>query len=568
MARFRHYPQRPARLTPEFVRTEYRSILDGLPAADAAGDARPWLAAIERWNALRSYVESERSRSHYAYSKDCLDPALEEEERYLREDILPVQEEGESHFLQALAQTPHRGGIAARHGQYFLDRLAAGQQTVAPLNSDLRMELGELATQYDKAVAAAEVTVGGEAMTLTRAVGIAQAAQDGELRREAFAAHRGWYVAQRELLGDLYARMVALRDRMGRNLGHATFTPLGYAAMSRTDYGPAEAARFRRAVREHFVPLQRQLHARQQRELGVASLRPWDAAFHPSLGIPLGAVPVAGQLDAADRVFAKLSPRLAGHFRRMRAAGLIDLENRKGKRGGGFCTAFPDEAQVAIFCNSTGQATDVRTLTHEMGHAFQALESQPIELVELQWPTADAAEIHSMGMEYLSLRHMDEFFADPEHARRFRRKRWIGAVELICYIAVVDEFQHWVYENPTATAAERDAQWDRAWETYIPGIDFSGVEQYRAARWYAQLHIFRFPFYYIDYAIAETGAMQLAMLDARDRAGAMDRYLALCRMGGTRGLLDIFRSADLRSPFDDGVMADLAAQASRECALS
>lgn len=567
MTRFRHYPQRPARLTPEFVRDEYRPVLEGLPAADAAPDAQPWLAAIERWNALRSYVESERSRSHYAYSKDCLDPVLEEEERYLREDILPVQEEGESHFLQALARTPHRVGIAARHGQYFLDRLAAGQEAVAPVNSDLRVQLGELATQYDKAVAAGEVTVGGAAMTLTRAVGIAQSAPDGALRREAFTAHRAWYVGQRESLADLYARMVALRDRMGRNLGHATFTPLGYAGMSRTDYGPADAAEFRRAVREHFVPLQRRLHARQRRELGVAGLRPWDAAFHPSLGIPLGAVPVAGQLDAADRVFAQLSPRLAGHFRQMRDAGLIDLENRKGKRGGGFCTAFPDEARVAIFCNSTGQANDVRTLTHEMGHAFQALESQPIELVELQWPTADAAEIHSMGMEYLSLRHMHEFFPDAEHARRFRRKRWVGAVELVCYIAVVDEFQHWVYDNPAAPAAERDAQWDRIWEDYIPGIDFSGVEPYRHARWYAQLHIFRFPFYYIDYAIAETGTMQLAMLDARDSAGAMDRYLALCRIGGTRGLLDIFESAGLRSPFDAGVMAALAAHVGRECEL-
>lgn len=355
---------------------------------------------------------------------------------------------------------------------------------------------------------------------------------------------------------------------MGRNLGHAGFTPLGYAGMSRTDYGPAEAARFRLAVREHFVPLKRQLQARQRHELGVASLRPWDAAFHPSLGIPLGAVPVTGQLDAAERVFAKLSPRLAGHFRHMRDAGLIDLENRKGKRGGAFCTAFPDEARVAIFCNATGQASDVATLTHEMGHAFQAWESQPIDIVELQWPTADAAEVHSMGMEYLSLRHVDEFFPDAEHARRFRQNRWTRAVELVCYIAVVDEFQHWIYENPAAAPDERDAQWDRIWETYIPGIDFSGIERYRAARWYMQHHIFRFPFYYIDYAIAETGAMQLAMLDARDSAGAMDTYLALCRIGGTRGLLDIFGSAGLRSPFDAGVMADLAAHVARECALA
>jgi M3 family oligoendopeptidase len=568
MSKFKHYPERPDALTPEYLQAEFSGILGALPAADAAADPALWVDAVARWNALRAYVEGERARLGYAYSKNCLDPALEAQDRYFREKILPVQEEGDSQFLRALGATPHRAAIAARHGQYFLDRMAAGQQTLEAVNSDLRVQLGELAMQYDKAIASGEVTVGGEAMTLTKAVGIAQGSDQADVRREAFVAYRGWFVRNRESLADLYARMVALRDRMGRNLGHADFVPLGYAGMSRTDYGPAQAAQFRRGVREHFVPLQRKLIERQAGELGTATLKPWDAGFHPSLSIPLGAVPVQGQLDAAQRVFTKLSPQLASHFEHMRANSLIDLENRKGKRGGAFCTSFPDTGEVAIFCNSTGQASDVRTLTHEMGHAFQAWESQAIELVELQWPTADAAEIHSMGMEYLSLKHIGEFFVDAEHARRFRKKRWTGAVELICYICVVDEFQHWVYENPSALAAERDAQWDRIWETYIPGLDFTGIEQYRAARWYAQLHIFRLPFYYIDYAIAETGAMQLAAMDAMDPGKALGTYLALCRTGGTKGVLDIFKSAGLRSPFDEGVMEDLARHAARECALA
>lgn len=568
MTRFKHHPRRPSALAPGFVRAEFDAILEALPAADAASGAAPWLDAIARWNALRGYIEGERARLGYAYSKNCLDPELEAQDRYLREEILPVQEEGESRFLRALGATPHRAAIAARHGAYFLDRMAAGQQTVDPVNSDLRIALGELAVQYDKAIASGEVTVGGEAMTLTRALGIAQGADQAAVRREAWLAYRDWFVRHREPLADLYTRMVQLRDRMGRNLGHANFVPLGYAGMSRTDYGPELAAQFRRAVREHFVPLMRRLVARQARELGTATLKPWDAGYHPSLSIPLGAVPVEGQLDAAQRVFTQLSPLLARHFEHMRANGLIDLENRKGKRGGAFCTSFPDEGQVAIFCNSTGQAADVRTLTHEMGHAFQAWESQAIELVELQWPTGDAAEIHSMGMEYLSLKHIGEFFADAEHARRFRKKRWTGAVELICYICVVDEFQHWVYENPDAAPGERDAQWERLWEIYIPGLDFTGIEPLRAARWYAQLHIFKYPFYYIDYAIAETAAMQLAAMDAKDPARALETYLALCRIGGTRSVLDIFKSAGLRSPFDEGVMADLARQAAAACELA
>jgi M3 family oligoendopeptidase len=567
MTPYKYYPQRPERLTPEFVQAEFGPVVEALPAADSAPDGSAWLAAISRWNALRALLEGERSRIGYALSKNCLDEKLEEEDRYFREQIMPVQEEGDSRFFSALARTPHQGGIAAKYGAYFLDRMAAGQPTVESVNSALRVQVGELGQQHSKAIAAGEVQVAGEKMTLTRAASIAAGAGDTQLRREAYTAYRGWFDANRPMLADLFSQMVRHRDQMGRNLGHANFIALGYAGMQRTDYGPAESAEFRRGVREHFVPLNRRLIARQASEMGDARLKPWDMGYHTSLGIPLGAVPVDGQLDAAQRVFSRLSPRLAAHFERMREAGLIDLANRKGKRGGAFCTTFPDEGRVAIFCNSTGQADDVRTLMHEMGHAFQASESQAIELVELQWPTADAAEIHSMGMEFLSLRHVGEFFADAEHAQRFRKKLWVGAVELICYICVVDEFQHWVYENPAASAAERDAQWDRSWETYIPGLDFTGIEPLRSARWYAQPHIFRMPFYYIDYAIAEMGAMQLAVMDQKDPRGALDTYIELCRIGGTRGVLDIFKAAGLRSPFDAGVMADIAAHAALECGV-
>ncbi|MES3000575.1 MAG: M3 family oligoendopeptidase [Pseudomonadota bacterium] len=567
MTPYKHYPQRPARLTPEFVQAEFAPVVDALPAADLAADGSAWLDAISRWNALRAYLEGERARLGFALSKNCLDEKLEEDDRYFREHIQPVQEEGDSRFFSALARTPHRGDIAAKYGKYFLDRMAAGQPTVESVNSALRVQIGELGQQHSKAIASGEVQVAGEKMTLTRAASIAAGAGDTALRREAYTAYRGWFDANRSMLADLFSRMVRLRDEMGRNLGHANFIALGYAGMQRTDYGPPESAEFRRGVREHFVPLNRKLIARQAKEMGGDRLKPWDMGYHTSLGIPLGAVPVEGQLDAAHRVFSKLSPRLAAHFDRMRGDGLIDLANRKGKRGGAFCTTFPDEGRVAIFCNSTGQADDVRTLMHEMGHAFQASESQAIELIELQWPTADAAEIHSMGMEFLSLKHIGEFFPASDHAERFRKKLWIGAVELICYICVVDEFQHWVYENPAASEAERDAQWDRSWETYIPGLDFAGIEAYRSARWYAQPHIFRMPFYYIDYAIAEMGAMQLAVMDKKDPARALETYIELCRIGGTRGVLDIFKAAGLRSPFDAGVMGDIAAHAAQECGV-
>ena len=305
----------------------------------------------------------------------------------------------------------------------------------------------------------------------------------------------------------------------------------------------------------------------QARELGTPTLRPWDSGYQPSLHLPQGLVPVASQLDRSQQLFERISPRLAAHFTRMRREGLIDLENRPGKRAGAFCTSFADEERVAIFCNSTGSSSDIGTLTHEMGHAFQAWESQGIELVDLRWPTLDGAEIHSMGMEYLSLRHMDVFF-DAEHARRFKVTRYKRSLELLCHVAVVDEFQHWVYDHPQASAEERDRAWNRIFDQYQQGWDFGGADDLKWARWYAQGHIFQAPFYYIDYAIAETGAMQFALMDARDPAASVESYLKLCQLGGTRSVLEIFRSAGMRSPFDPSLIRDLAQHAAREVGMN
>ncbi len=214
------------------------------------------------------------------------------------------------------------------------------------------------------------------------------------------------------------------------------------------------------------------------------------------------------------------------------------------------------KAALPFLCNSTGDEGDVGTLVHEMGHAFQAWESQKIEAVDLQWPTSDGAEIHSMGMEFLSMPHLSWFF-NPEDATKFRRHHIFDAVMLMCYIAVVDEFQHWVYENPNVTPAQRDQAWNAITDTYIKGVDFSGMEEYKYARWYPQSHIFQTPFYYIDYAIAQTAAIQLGMMDEENHEKALDTYIKLCVLGGTKGILNIFRERGLMSPFDPNTMRAL-----------
>lgn len=559
---YKHYPNRPGDMTAEFVREEYQRLVGRIDAAEASDDSAEWLALFEEWNSLKSFVGSEGSRRSHALSKNMNDEEAEAKEKYFREEIAPVFDEGESALVRALLDSRHRTAVAERYGEHLLRLLETSVEPLAPVNSPLRVKVSDLVNQYDKIIAAGEVEVKGETVTLAVARSL-QGSEDRETRKEAFIAWRNWFLEHRDAIADLFDRIVKLRHQMAVNLGHENYIRLGYLGMGRTDYGVAEAAEFRRNIRRYAVPLMKKLDERLAAEHGTGTLKPWDSTYSPSLNLPSGIAPVETQIERAQRIFDKLSPVLAAHFRRMREENLIDLENRRGKRAGAYCTSFSDEGRVAILCNSTGDEDDVRTLMHEMGHAFQGWESQPIEAVDLQWPTSDACEVHSMGMEYLSMKYMEEFFASDD-AAKFRRNRWKQAVSLVCYIAVVDEFQHWLYENPNATPDERDAAWNRIADVYQPGVDYTGYEHYRALRWYAQGHIFWSPFYYIDYAIAETGAMQLGLMDAKDSEQAMHTYLDLCRMGGTKSVLDIFTSAGLRSPFDPELMHDLMVHAAGE----
>lgn len=561
---YKHFQDRPGEMTADFVRTEYRALIDRIEAAENSDSADLWIELFADWNALKSFIGSEGSRRSHALSKDMNNEENEKRDEVFRSEIAPVYEEGEAKLVESLLASKHRDAIAERYGHQLLKGFSTMKEPLAAVNSDLRVKERDLSNTYSKLIAGAEVEIDGKTMTLPEA-GSLLSSSDEEDRKKAYIARSEWFLENRDEIAAIFDEMVKLRTEMGRNLGHDTFIPLGYNGMGRTDYNVEEAKQFRENVRRFAVPLLEKIYASQAGEHGTETLEPWNMGYTPSLSLPRGVAPIDAQLDNAERVFDKISPTLADHFRRMRQENLIDLENRRGKRAGAYCTSFSDEGRVAILCNSTGDEDDVRTLMHEMGHAFQGWESQPIEAVDLQWPTSDACEVHSMGMEYLAMKHIDEFFT-PEQATKFSQGRWRQAVSLLCYICVVDEFQHWIYENPDATPDERDAAWAEIDGRYRVGIDYSEHPQFRSLRWYAQGHIFWMPFYYIDYAIAETGAMQLGLMDREDPEKALSTYLDLCRIGGQKSVLEIFDSAGLRNPFDEGLMSELMEHARKEVA--
>jgi len=561
MTRFKHYPNRPKKLSATFAKTEYQKLLKRLPEAEESSTSELWIGLFADWNALKSYIGSEGSRINHEFSKDMRDETNESADKYFREKVSPVFYEPEHRLVSAFLASKHRSELTKKYGEQLVPAYETELKPLDPINTKLRTQTSKLSTTYDKLVAEAMIKIRGEEMTLWKARSLTTS-PDRALRKAAYLAIRGWFLEHHDELAKIYDKLVKIRHKMGRNVGYDNYIELAYQNMGRTDYDALAVKQFRDSVRQYLVPLNRRLGRTQARALKLKKLRPWDSSYDPRTTLPLGIVPIANQTSQARRLFTKLSPELRAHFQSMLDKGCIDLENRPGKKAGAYCTSFSDEAKVAVFCNSTGDADDIHILTHEMGHAFQGLESRDIEAVDLQWGAADFCEVHSTSMEFLSLPHIEEFFTE-ENADKFRLGRWQSAIGIICYVAVVDEFQHWVYENPGASIPDRDAKWCQISDLYLQDIDYSGYEDYQKTRWYMQPHIFGMPFYYIDYALAETVALQIAMIDSKNHSRAIRIYMKLCRIGGTKSFLKAIKQSKLGSPFEPKLIKELADHAQR-----
>ena len=555
------YPDRPEKLTAEFLEEEYRKLIERIDEAERSETSDEWMKLFGDWNDLSIYTSSDGSRKYFSLAGNMAEPEAVEAERRFREELAPVIDRHDIVLRQALAESRHRQAFIDRYGAQLLRRIEIDLEPLAPVNLELRVKERELCNRYEQFLALATIEFDGQEQTLME-LGSMMQSEDRELRRRILMASNEWLLANRDWFVDLFDELLACRQQMARNLGDEDFIRLGYLRMGRMEYGPEEAAQLYENVRRYALPLRQRLVERHARRLGLERLRPYDAAYDPESTLPRGIIQVDRLLASAQRLFDSLSPRLGEHFARMRRQGLIDLEHRPGKVPGAFCTTFSDRRQVAIMCNSIGDADDLSMLLHEMGHAFQNWESQWIVPLDIQSPTFDLCEVHSIGMEFLSLRHIDEFLPRDE-AEKFRRNRWQAAVDGLCGNARIDEFQHWVYRNPAATADEREQMYVEIGDRYSAGIDWSGLEHYRRL-WYDDVPIFARPFYIIDYMIAELGAMQLALIDAEDHERAMEMYMELCRIGGTKGVLEAFESCGFRSPFDPELMKDLMDRAARE----
>lgn len=523
-----------------------RAQLDGVASDD---DAHAFFAA---WEHERRAFASWRSLVELRFRQDTRDERTRADADALNElNVLAEQRDAE--IKGRLIASPHRAALERTLGTYLFQRWEndlAGFD--AALKDDLIAE-AELVNAYTALLGGARVEFRGESLGLGAMAQFAEH-DDRAVRRAASEAVWGCFADNAPRLDDLFDRLVHRRTAMAETLGLRTYTELAYRRMGRIDYDEADVARFRAEIHAEIVPLAREIAARQAAALGIPALMPWDEQVFDARGRVRAPASVEAMLSALREAFGTMHPELRAFVDLMADNGLMDLAARDGKASGAFCTSFPTLGLPFVFANFTGTSRDVTTVVHETGHAFQDYSSRDKAALEYLIPTAEAGEIHSMSLEFLTFPQYDRFFGDD--AARFRQQHLATQLLMLPYIAAVDEFQELVYAEPNATPAERNAIWQRLEAHYLPWRTPGGISHIAAGGlWQRQRHIYAFPFYYIDYGLAMCCALQLWSRSVDDRAGALATYVELCEHGGELPFLSLVKSAGLQSPFEPGALA-------------
>lgn len=550
---------------PHFDQMAYsRPDLEALSAAmgdvvaDLGNPQADGEAALRRWQDSFDQAHTMARLANVKFRLDTTDEAAKAEKAVL-DKLQPELTELDVQAARALLEGPHAERLREAHGDHHISILKTRVASFDPALKEPMAQASELTTAYDSLMASASFTIQGETVN---AAGLVPYAEDPDraVRLEAQQLRFGHMAEHAEELDRIFDELVALRHGMGKQLGHETYTPLAYQLMGRTDYGPDEVASFRRGVVEHIVPLASELVAQQTERLGLERMTFVDEPLKDPGGNPRPGGDDAWVIAQARRMYEELGPEFGEFFNMLIDRGLADLSTRPGKAAGGFCTSLPVHKVPYIFANFNGTTGDVRVLTHECGHAIQSYLSRDLYPAAYRWPTAEACEIHSMALEYLTWPWMELFFGDD--AERFRHQHLEQAIRFLPYGCLVDHFQHELYAQPQLTAAERKALWLELERTYLPHRDYDGlVHVSEGGLWQRQLHIYRYPFYYIDYCLALTGALQFWTRAEADRAQATADYLSLCRLGGSQPYTRLLESAGLSSPFETETLAAVASGA-------
>ncbi len=539
----------------------YYRALEAAPLDASTVEA--WLA---RWSRLDELVTEAASLAMIAYTSDTTDSAKESTHLRFSTDILPRLEQAEV----ALAQRFVALGSDRHDLQTTLRRFRAAIEIFREENVALVAEAEGLAAKYQQITGGMSAMWGGQPLPLPRLAPFLKS-HDREIREAAWRVGTQPYVDAREPLQGIFDRMVELRQTMARNAGFADYRDYTFAAKCRFDYTPADCERLHEAIEATVGPaMLRAVTARRER-LGIDVVRPWDMSVDPWRDVaPVPYRDVAELQETSARIFAAVDPVLGEQFRTMMREGLLDLDSRPGKAPGGYCDTLHARGRPFVFMNAAGVPEDVTTMLHEAGHCFHAFAAHAQPLIWQRHPGAESAELASMSMELLASPHLARptGYYDEYDALSARLEHLEDLLISLAHIACVDAFQSWVYTHPEGADADaRDQAWLALRARFEPGVDWSGLTTERASRWYRQLHIFLYPFYYIEYGIAQIGALQVWRNARRDPVAAVAAYRRFMALGATTSLPEQYHAAGVEMSFDAALLTELVAMVEDEMAV-
>lgn len=535
----------------EVLQAKYRDLLSAFRNASSPEEQNESLMKI---NALREDFYTMSTLMYIRHTINTTDPFYEKENEFFDENT-PVFMELENEFKKSLLDARFRKELEEKWSSRIFDLAEVEKKTFSPEIIELLQTENKLISEYVKLSSSAKIPFEGEERNLSQMIPFMEV-PDRSKRKAAFSALAGFFADHEADYDRIYDSLVRTRHEIAKKLGFENFVEVGYARMSRTDYGPKDVASYRRQILEEIVPIAAQLRERQRARLGLDKLRYHDENFSFESGNAVPDGEEAFLVDQARKMYRELSPETGEFIDFMIESELLDLTAKKGKAGGGYCTYIPNYKAPFIFSNFNGTSGDVDVLTHEAGHAFQAYESRHFEIREMGDPTAETAEIHSMSMEFFAWPWMESFFGNKADKYRFAHLE--STLLFLPYGVTVDEFQHWVYENPDVSPEERRAKWSELEKKYLPWRDYDGNEfAERGGFWFKQAHIFEMPFYYIDYTLAQVCALQFWAKSREDKNSAWADYLRLCQAGGSKSFLELLEQAGLKNPFKEGTIASV-----------
>lgn len=543
------------RLTLETFAEEIQTIIEDVKKAASADEV---MAARNRCNDLYIRLETAQALSYMRYSINTADEFYLAEKDYY-DEMGPQAQNYLLEYTKAMLATPFRKELE-ESGQIIplvFRSCEVELKSMSPEIIEDMIEENKVISQYSQLMAAMEFEFRGEKLPRPMLMKYAKS-PDRATRKEAYEVLGKTLQAHSEELDTIFDQLVHIRDRMAKKMGYENFVELGYYRMGRLCYGPEEVKQFRDNVRRDIVPVVSRLRTEVAKNLGVDKLMVYDYDLIFPQGDP---APKGGKEEifaAAKAMYHDMSKETGEFIDFMLETEAFDVESRKNKWGGGYCTSFMAYKQPFILANFNGTAGDVDVVTHEAGHAFADYSiANNKYVVELNMGGMETAETHSMSMEFFAWPYMENFFG--EDAERYKFMHLLDALSFIPYGTIVDDFQRQVYENPDWTPEERKAAWRKLEAEFRPHISFEGVPYLEeGTRWQYQMHIYESPFYYIDYCLAQTAALQFLLASRKDYDDAFRRYVCLLCQGGEQVFTDLLVEAGLKSPFEEGALKEVA----------